>query len=125
MYEKFNAALRFFSSEPTHARRSDIPHHQLRCESELSMGVWLDESSGGVKWEWHNNYCTTIHAINSCVLKLSKLTVACKVWRGFTGAALPPSFFEANAEGIKGGIEYVPLGFQLVSCRRAATLRII
>ena len=51
-------------------------------------------------------------AINSCCLKLSKLTVACKVWRGFTGAMLPKSFFEANSEGVKGGIE-VP---RCISC---------
>ena len=63
------------------------------------------------------------------MIKLSKLTVACTVWRGFTGkrrlpsaprptrevrfllwtdATLPVAFFEANEEGVKGGIEVAP-----------------
>ena len=58
-------------------------------------------------------------AINSCCLKLSKLTVACKVWRGFTGAMLPKSFFEANSEGVKGGIE-VP---RCISCLKRRETR--
>ena len=53
------------------------------------------------------------------MLKLSKLTVACTVWRGFTGASLPKSFFEANAEGVKGGIEY---GFSSTTVDRAQAL---
>ena len=53
-----------------------------------------------------NNYVSTIHAINSCVIKLSKLTQAVKVWRGFKGATLPKQFFEPNETGVRGGIEY-------------------
>lgn len=53
-----------------------------------------------------NSYTTTIHAINSCVLKLSKLTKAGKVWRGIKDAKLPKSFWVANAMGVRGGIEY-------------------
>ena len=53
-----------------------------------------------------NSYVTTIHAINSCVIKLSKLTQAVKVWRGFKGATLPKQFFEPNDAGVRGGIEY-------------------
>ena len=49
---------------------------------------------------------TTIHAVNSCVLKLSKLTQAVKVWRGFKGATLPREFWEPNDAGVRGGIEY-------------------
>ena len=53
------------------------------------------------------------------MLKLSKLTVACTVWRGFTGASLPKCFFEANADGVKGGIEY---GFSSTTVDRAQAL---
>ena len=53
-----------------------------------------------------NAYVSTIHAINSCVIKLSKLTQAVKVWRGFKGATLPKQFFEPNETGVRGGIEY-------------------
>ncbi|KOO26285.1 d chain transport protein, partial [Chrysochromulina tobinii] len=53
-----------------------------------------------------NTYTTTIHAINSCVIKLSKLTKAVKVWRGIKDAKLPKSFWVANSMGVRGGIEY-------------------
>ena len=53
-----------------------------------------------------NNYVTTIHAINSCVLKLSKLTKAGKVFRGIKDAKLPKTFWVANSMGIRGGIEF-------------------
>ena len=52
-----------------------------------------------------NDYVTTIHAINSCVIKLSKLTKAGKVWRGIKDAKLPKSFWVANSMGVRGGIE--------------------
>lgn len=57
-------------------------------------------------WKWLNSYTTTIHSINSCVLKASKLTRAGKVWRGFSRAALPKSFWEKDEYGICGGIEF-------------------
>ena len=59
-----------------------------------------------------NTYVSTIHAINSCVIKLSKLSVAGKVWRGTCFAKLPERFWTPSAEGICGGVEY---GFQSMS----------
>ena len=53
-----------------------------------------------------NDYVTTIHACNSCVLKLSKLTKAGKVWRGIKDATLPKEFWVPNEMGVRGGIEY-------------------
>ena len=41
-----------------------------------------------------------------CVLKLSKLTKACKVWRGIKDAKLPTEFWVPNELGMRGGIEY-------------------
>ena len=52
-----------------------------------------------------NKYTTTLHAINSCIIKLSKLTVASRVYRGVGGRMLPKSFWEANKYGVRGGIE--------------------
>ena len=52
-----------------------------------------------------HSYVTTIHATNSAVLKLSKLTRADTVYRGFQGTTLPRSFFVADRFGVKGGIE--------------------
>ena len=53
------------------------------------------------------------------MLKLSKLTEAVKVWRGFSGATLPRSFFKRNAAGVRGGIEY---GFSSTTTDRATAL---
>lgn len=91
---------------------------QRKCE-ELRLGVWEEAAGGGVAWRWENGYATTIHAVNSCVLKLSKLTAASKVWRGFTGATLPRSFHVANEEGVKGGVEF---GFTSTTVDRAQAL---
>ena len=81
MYEKYNAALRKASGVDLLVRRFE----------KLCAG---------------NSYATTIHAINSAVIKLSKLTQAVKCWRGFVGATLPRQFFEPNAAGVRGGIEF-------------------
>eukprot|EP00325_Prymnesiales_sp_UTEX-LB-985_P002783 CAMPEP_0174705770 /NCGR_PEP_ID=MMETSP1094-20130205/8869_1 /TAXON_ID=156173 /ORGANISM="Chrysochromulina brevifilum, Strain UTEX LB 985" /LENGTH=1050 /DNA_ID=CAMNT_0015903971 /DNA_START=465 /DNA_END=3614 /DNA_ORIENTATION=+ len=119
MYEKYNGTLRFFSGLTHYASADEIPFLQKKCES-LYLGTWqpVNESTA-VQWSWSNKYTTTIHAINSCVLKLSKLTRACKAWRGFTGATLPSSFFDANEEGVRGGIEF---GFSSTTIDRAQAL---
>ena len=43
-----------------------------------------------------NKYTTTLHAINSAIVKLSKLTVASKVYRGISGKALPKEMRELD-----------------------------
>ena len=52
-----------------------------------------------------NVYATTLHAINSAIVKLGKLTIATIVWRGVSGGLLPDRFRSSNAFGVKGGIE--------------------
>ena len=52
-----------------------------------------------------NRYTTSIHVINSAVVKLGKLTVATKVFRGISGRLLPQQFWEPNEFGVQGGIE--------------------
>ena len=52
-----------------------------------------------------NRYVTTVHAINSCIVKMSKLTKVAKVYRGVSGGILPQRFWEPNAQGVCGGVE--------------------
>jgi ankyrin repeat protein len=52
-----------------------------------------------------NTYVTTIHAINSMVVKASKLTKVGRVYRGVSGGVLPDSFWTANKYGVRGGVE--------------------
>ena len=46
-----------------------------------------------------------LHAINSAIIKLGKLTKANKVYRGISGMALPKEFWEANEFGVRGGVD--------------------
>eukprot|EP00965_Chrysotila_dentata_P101992 3366427-Pleurochrysis_carterae.AAC.2 len=81
MFMKYNAVLRGLGSENAYLRRSF---------DELCMG---------------NTYTTTLHVINSAIVKLGKLTRAARVYRGLAGKALPSSFFAKNEFGVKGGVE--------------------
>ena len=53
-----------------------------------------------------NKYVTTLTVINSCIVKCSKMTEASPVYRGISGALLPANFWEKDAYGVKGGVEY-------------------
>ena len=94
VYEKLNAVLRALSGNAFLKRKFEV----------LCRG---------------NTYATTIHAVSSCVLKLSKLTKATKVYRGLKGAALPSSFFTPDAQGVCGGVEF---GFTSTSGMQAEAL---
>ena len=69
-----------------------------------------------MRWQWDNTYTTTIHAINSVVVKMSRLSKIKPLYRGWTDATLPKSFFEADGMGVKGGVEY---GFSSTTTDRA------
>ena len=62
-----------------------------------------------------NTYATTIHAINSAVIKMSKLSKAGKVYRGVCYGKLPSQFWKADESGVRGGIEF---GFQSTTRER-------
>ena len=66
-----------------------------------------------------NKYTTTLHVINSAILKLSKLTKAAKVYRGVSGGMLPEACRRKNWFGIKGGVEG---GFMSTTTDRATAV---
>ena len=45
-----------------------------------------------------NTYATTIHALNSALIKLGKLGGAMRVYRGVSSAVLPPWLGPAEAD---------------------------
>ena len=94
MYFKYNTVLRSKTKDAT----------MVKFAKDLTKG---------------NLYTTTIHAINSCVIKLSKLTKAGKVWRGIKDAVLPKEFWVPNDMGVRGGIEY---GFSSTTTNREQAL---
>ena len=73
--------------------------------AEAYLGGAMDAKAWDEARQQLNTYTTTLHAINSAIVKLSKLTVATTVYRGVQGMALPPRFWEPNEFGVKGGIE--------------------
>ncbi|CAK0838498.1 unnamed protein product [Prorocentrum cordatum] len=54
----------------------------------------------------HNRYVTTLHVINSALIKLSKLLSVVKVYRGVERGMLPECFWEANDFNVRGGVEF-------------------
>ena len=104
MYTKYNAVLR---------SKSKVPFLVGQAK-ELTKG---------------NDYVTTIHAISSCVLKLSKLTKAGNVWRGIKDAKLPSEFWVPNGLGcVVASSMASPLPQQIRSrrwrTRRVGTVRL-
>lgn len=84
MYIKYNTVLRALGNGPSN-------RHLWKKFDELCKG---------------NPYCTTIHTINSAILKLSNLQRACKVYRGISGACLPHQFWEKDAFGLRCAVDY-------------------
>jgi hypothetical protein len=52
-----------------------------------------------------NGYVTTLHCINSTIVKTSKLSTVTKVYRGVSSGQLPADFWAPNAYGACGAIE--------------------
>lgn len=66
-----------------------------------------------------NRYTTTLHSINSSVVKLSKLTVATCVYRGVSGGRLPLALRKRNQYGVRGGVD---LAFMSTTTDRAVAM---
>ena len=66
-----------------------------------------------------NAYVTTLNVINSCVVKLSVLTKAERVYRGLAGGLLPEAFRTADRFNVRGGVES---GFMSTSLDRSVAV---
>ena len=53
-----------------------------------------------------NMFTTTLHAINSGIIKLSRIQPATVVYRGMHGMKLPKALLEPNSHCVRGGIEF-------------------
>jgi hypothetical protein len=53
-----------------------------------------------------SKYVTTLHSVNSAVVKLGKLTEATRVYRGISGGRMPAAFTRRAKGQVRGGIEY-------------------
>jgi hypothetical protein len=64
---------------------------------------------------WKNVFTTTLHVLNSAIIKMSKTTEAVRVFRGTKGGVLPKQFWQPNDMKVRGGIE---LGFMSTTLER-------
>jgi serine/threonine-protein phosphatase 6 regulatory ankyrin repeat subunit B len=95
--------------------QTPLPHGQVRQIQRHAARV-----RRLLRWMQGHRYVTTIHAINSAIVKASKLTKVERVYRGIKGGALPTAFWTPNAQGVRGGVERSFLSF---SYDRAEALR--
>jgi len=111
MFVKYNGVLRGLKSKSDFLRNSMV---QLCSAPEVVRGFMgnaktHEKAAGTLPWESAraqcNKYVTTLHAINSCIVKTGKLTRCSKVYRGMSGMALPDQFWRENAHGVRGGVE--------------------
>ncbi len=68
----------------------------------------------------NDQYVTTMHAINSAILKLSRKQRACSVYRGVVGGVLPKEFWEADEQGVRGGVE---LAFMSTTTKKSVAMQ--
>ena len=111
MFEKYNGVMRGLRSgvpflERQLVRLCALPQtlqtYDAACEASEGAGSG-DAFSTALAAT--NTYVTTLHVINSSIVKIGRLTTACKVYRGYSGMALPASFWKPNEFGVVGGVE--------------------
>ena len=114
MYVKYNAVLRGLRSQSDFLRNTMVVLCCPKAIADEYMGavprsqlfrpaagpISFDEASESL-----NKYTTTLHGINSAIVKLGKLTQATKVYRGISGMKLPDQFWTPNEFGVRGGVE--------------------
>ena len=65
-------------------------------------------------------FTSTLHAVNSGVVKLSQLQPATVVYRGVSGMKLPEPFLVPSKFNVRGGVEY---GFMSATLDQRVALR--
>ena len=102
LFVKYNGIMRGLGCEVPFLQEQMV---KLCCSSEAADAFEKRAITFETACEGANKYVTTLHAINSAVVKLSKLTKVTKVYRGMSGMTLPEQFMKANEVGVRGGIE--------------------
>ena len=102
LFVKYNSIMRGLGCKVPFLQEQMV---KLCCSSEAADAFEKRAITFETACEGANKYVTTLHAINSAVVKLSKLTKVTKVYRGMSGMTLPEQFMKANEVGVRGGIE--------------------
>ena len=112
LFVKYNGVLRGLDSPVPFLKNAFI---QLTCSKEIfekfigTSKPWVP-ANGSLPYDKAkkecNLYTTTIHVINSCIVKMGKLTQAKPVYRGMSLRIFPEQFWKPNEQGVMGGVEY-------------------
>jgi len=105
LFTKYNGVLRGVDSTSDFLQTQFI---SLCCAKEVGERFEKSDKSStdfSAAKAHANLYTSTLHAINSTIVKMSKLTRAAKVYRGIADKALPAKFWEKNEFGVCGGVE--------------------
>ena len=100
MYLKYNAVLRGSQFDFMRSAMISLCCPKSVADEYAAGTISFDEAVKSL-----NKYPTTLHAINSSIIKLSKLTKAAKVYRGVSGGVLPDVCRSPNSFGVRGGVE--------------------
>ena len=86
--------------------RSQIYNGLLRAYgNRAAKGIVPSYALVGAGQDVRGRFTTTLHVLNSGVLKLAKLQPAIPVYRGISGMKLPKSFTKKNKLNVRGGVE--------------------
>ncbi|CAK0862588.1 unnamed protein product [Prorocentrum cordatum] len=115
LFEKYNAVCRGgpLRGEPSKVMRD-------RFLSLCGGGPSAEAADRTGRGAAVNRYTTTIHVLASALVKISKLSKAGVVVRGTAGGRLPKQFWEEDAFGVRGGIEY---GFMSTTSNREVAMQ--
>ena len=111
MLVKYNAVLRGLASEVSFLKNTFISLCCPKSVADAYLGTaraFQQPSDGAISFDEAkrsaNTYTTTIHCINSAILKLGKLTMGKMAYRGIGGGKLPDEFWIPNQYGFRGGV---------------------
>jgi hypothetical protein len=119
MFVWYNHVLRWL--------RQGIPYDDALLKKGESWSSWHEQRKYPAHWPNTKNaeemlyvpFRTTIHVLNSAIIKLSRTQKARKVYRGTKGGVLPQQFWTPNHQNVRGGIE---LGFMSTTTDRKVAL---
>jgi hypothetical protein len=112
MYVWYNNVLRFRTA-PFDAARVPFDSYKRHVPSSPSG------HNGHAKGKAAFPFRTTLHVLNSAIIKLSRTQPAVRVYRGTKGGVLPDQFWSPNAHNVRGGIE---LAFMSTTTDRSVAL---
>jgi len=119
MFRPYNAVLRGIKSTSEYVQKELV---ELCCDAETEAQFKAKTITFELAKATANMYTTTLHAINSGIVKLSKqtdLTDSPVVFRGVSGGVLPKQFWEKNHHGAIGGVD---LSFMSTTPKRDVAL---